>query len=101
MEGLKVHDSFGVAGFEGAHVGADEVAGAVAVEGGFVLAADDGEGAEDVVGILPLDAVEARIVTKLNSWQQACVLLQSCGQGRRRGIILRHRPPLDLELNFQ
>ena len=50
-----------VAGFEGAHVGADEVAGAVAVESGFVLAADDGEGAQDVVGVFPRDAVEVEV----------------------------------------
>ena len=36
---------------EGAHVGADEVAGAACTEGGFVLAEDDGEGVQDVVGI--------------------------------------------------
>ena len=48
---LQNHHCFSVAGLEGAHVGADEVAGAVLAEGGFVLAADDGEGAQDVVGI--------------------------------------------------
>ena len=57
----QVNHGFGVAGFEGAHVGADEVAGAVAVEGGFVLAADDGKGAQDVAGILPRDAIEVEI----------------------------------------
>ena len=40
----------GVAGGEGVVVGDDHVFGAVGAEGGFVVAADDGEGVEDVGG---------------------------------------------------
>ena len=58
---LRCHLCLNISGFEGAHVGVDEVAGAVAVERGFVLAADDGEGAQDVAGILPRDTVEVEV----------------------------------------
>ena len=41
----------GVAGGEGVEVGEDHGFGAVVAEGGFVVAADDGEGVEDVGGV--------------------------------------------------
>ena len=58
---LQIYVGFGVAGLEGVHVGVDEVAGAVASIRGLVLAADDGEGAQDVAGILSRDAVEVEV----------------------------------------
>ena len=51
---LEVDHRFGFAGGEGVHVGEDEVLGAVGTERGLVLALDDGEGAEDVGGVLQL-----------------------------------------------
>ena len=50
-----------IPGGEGAHVGEDEVAGVVAAESGLVFAADDGEGAEDVGGVLAVKAVEVEV----------------------------------------
>ena len=41
----------GVAGGEGVVVGEDDDFGAVVAEGGLVVAADDGEGVEDVGGV--------------------------------------------------
>ena len=58
---LDRHDCLRVAGGEGVHVGEDEVAGAVAAELGLVLAADYGEGAEDVAGVVPVQAVEVEV----------------------------------------
>ena len=49
-EGLDRYVDIGVAGVEGVVVGEDHVFGAVGAEGGFVVAADDGEGVEDVGG---------------------------------------------------
>ena len=46
------HVGVGVAGGEGVVVGEDHVFGAVGAEGGFVVAADDGEGVEDVGGVV-------------------------------------------------
>jgi len=48
---LHGHVGVGVAGVEGVVVGEDHVFGAVGAEGGFVVAADDGEGVEDVGGV--------------------------------------------------
>ena len=42
----------GVAGGEGVVVGEGHVFGAVGAEGGLVVAADDGEGVEDVGGVV-------------------------------------------------
>ena len=58
---LAVNYGCSVAGLEGVHVGEDEVAGAVAAEGCLVLALDDGEGAEDVGGVLAAYAVEVEV----------------------------------------
>ena len=52
---------FGISCGEGVHVGEDEVAGAVGAELGLVLAADDGEGAEDIVGVIAGKAVEVEV----------------------------------------
>ena len=51
----------GVSSGEGVHVGEDEVAGAVAVEGGFVFLADDGEGVQHVLRVFPGQAVEVEV----------------------------------------
>ena len=45
---LHGHVGGGVAGGEGVEVGEDHGFGAVVAEGGFVVAADDGEGVKDV-----------------------------------------------------
>ena len=42
-------------------VGEDHVFGAVVAEGGFVVAADDGEGVEDVGGVFAGEAVELEV----------------------------------------
>jgi len=51
----------GVSGGEGIHVGEDEVAGAVMVEGGFVFFADDGEGVQHVLRVVFVQAVEVEV----------------------------------------
>ena len=61
LPSLEVDHGFGVAGGEGVHVGEDEVLGAVTAKGGLVLALDDGEGAEDVGGVVAVDAVEVEV----------------------------------------
>ena len=55
------HVGGGVAGGEGVVVGEDHVFGAVVAEGGFVAAADDGEGVEDVDGVVAGEAVEVEV----------------------------------------
>ena len=50
LGGLDGCVNVGVAGGEGVVVGEGHVFGAVVAEGGFVVAADDGEGVEDVGG---------------------------------------------------
>ena len=52
LDGLDRHLGIRVAGGEGVVVGEDHGFGAVVAEGGFVVAADDGEGVEDVGGVL-------------------------------------------------
>ena len=42
---------------EGVHVGEDEVAGAVGAELGLVFPADDGECAQNVLGVIPGEAI--------------------------------------------
>ena len=60
--GLGSHLGFCVTGGEGVHVGEDEVFGAVAaVEFGLILALDDGEGGEDVAGVVAGEAVEVEV----------------------------------------
>ena len=54
------HSGFGIAGCEGVHVGKDKGFGAVVAEGCFVLALNDGEGGEDVGGVVPVEAVEVK-----------------------------------------
>ena len=51
----------GVAGCEGVHVGKDKGFGAVVAELGLVVALDDGEGGEDVGGVVPVEAVEVEV----------------------------------------
>ena len=46
---------------KGAHVGQDQVAGAVAAKGGPVFAADDWEGAQHVPGVVSRQAVEVEV----------------------------------------
>ena len=43
------------------HILQRHIAGAVFPEGGFVFAADDGEGVEDVFGVVPRQAVEVEV----------------------------------------
>ena len=52
FDGLDRHLHLGIAGGEGVVVGEDHLFCAVAAEGGFVVAADDGEGVEDVGGVI-------------------------------------------------
>ena len=58
---LNCHVGGGVAGGEGVEVGEDHGFGAVVAEGGFVVAADDGEGVEDVGGVVAGEAVEVEV----------------------------------------
>ena len=58
---LDRHLNVRVAGGEGVVVGEDHVFGAVVAEGGFVVAADDGEGVEDVGGVCAGEAVEVEV----------------------------------------
>ena len=55
------HIGVGVAGGEGVVVGEDHFFGAVVAEGRFVVAADDGEGVEDVGGVVAGEAVEVEV----------------------------------------
>ena len=61
MEELESHHRLSVVGGEGVHVSEDEVAGAVAVEGGFVFLADDGEGVQHVSRVVFGQAVEVEV----------------------------------------
>ena len=58
--GLDRYVGIRIAGGEGVVVGEDHVFGAVGAEGGFVVAADDGEGVEDVGGWC-ISVLEARL----------------------------------------
>ena len=58
---LDGHVGGGVAGGEGVEVGEDHGLGAVVAEGGFVVAADDGEGVEDIGGVVAGEAVEVKV----------------------------------------
>ena len=58
---LHRHLRLGVSGGEGVHVGENEVAGAVAAEGGFVFTADYEEGFEHVLRVFLGQAVEVEI----------------------------------------
>ena len=55
------HVGVRVAGGEGVVVGEDHGFSAVVAEGGFVVAADDGEGVEDVGGVVFGEAVEVEV----------------------------------------
>ena len=59
--GLHRHDSVGVPGGECAHVGQDQVAGAVLAELFFVLFLDYGERAEHIFGVVAVQAVEVEV----------------------------------------
>ena len=50
LDGLDCYVNICVAGVEGVVVGEDHVFGEVGAEGGFVVAADNGEGVEDAGG---------------------------------------------------
>ena len=58
---LDGHVGGGVAGGEGVEAGEDHGFGAVVAEGGLVAAADDGEGVEDVGGVVAGEAVEVEV----------------------------------------
>ena len=58
---LHSHVGVGIAGGEGVAVGEDHGFGAVVAEGGFVVTADDGEGVEDVGGVVFGEAVEVEV----------------------------------------
>ena len=47
--------------YQGIHIRQRHIAGAVCSEGGFVFAADDGEGVEDVFGVVPQQAVGVEV----------------------------------------
>ena len=81
LVGLYCHYCLGVAGLEGVHVGADEVVGAVFAEGGLVLALDDGEGAEDVGGVIAVDAGEVE-VAGVEAGAEVAALLFMPDEGR-------------------
>ncbi len=61
LDRLNRHHRLRVSGRQGVHVGEDEVAGAVVVEGGFVFFADDGEGIQHVLRVFPCQAVEVEV----------------------------------------
>ena len=58
---LHGHVGDGIAGGEGVVVSEDHCFGAVVAEGGLVVAADDGEGVEDVGGVCAGQAVEVEV----------------------------------------
>ena len=58
---LHRHHCLRVPGGERVHVGEDQVAGAVPAELGLVLPSDYREGAQDVAGVLPVQAVEVEV----------------------------------------
>ena len=61
LDGLGCYLNIRVAGGEGVVVGEDHGFGAVVAEGGFVVAADNGEGVEDVGGVCAGEAVEVEV----------------------------------------
>ena len=61
LDGLGRYLNIRIAGGEGVVVGEDRGFGAVVGEGGFVVAADDGEGVEDVGGVLAGEDVEVEV----------------------------------------
>ena len=61
LDGLNGYLNIRVAGGEGVSVGEDRGFGSVVAEGGFVVAADDGEGVEDVGGVLAGEDVEVEV----------------------------------------
>ena len=70
-----------ISGGEGVVVGEDHGFGAVGAEGGFVVAADDGEGVEDVVGVVAGEAVEVE-VEGVEAGAQVAALLIVPDEGR-------------------
>ena len=77
LDGLGCYVNIRIAGVEGVVVGEDHVFGAVVAEGGFVVAADDGEGVEDVVGVVAGEAVEVEVEGVEAGAQVAALLLRS------------------------
>ncbi len=61
LDSLHRHFNIRITGGEGIVVGEDHIFGAVVAEGGFVVAADDGEGVEDVGGVCAGEAVEVEV----------------------------------------
>ena len=61
LDGLGRYFHIRIAGGEGVVVGEDHGFGAVVGEGGFVVAADDGEGVEDVGVVFAGEAVEVEV----------------------------------------
>ena len=96
---LDSHVGGGVAGGEGVVVGEDHIFGAVVAEGGLVVAADDGEGVEDVGGVGAGEGVEAGA--------QVTALLFVDAEGFKMGsfvevdVVHRHRPAFGFKSNFQ
>ena len=78
---LDSHVGGGVAGGEGVVVGEDHIFGAVVAEGGLVVAADDGEGVEDVGGVGAGEAVEVE-VEGVEAGAQVAALLVVPDEGR-------------------
>jgi hypothetical protein len=58
---LHRHHRFRIPRSQRIHIRQRHIAGAVCSEGGFVFAADDGEGVEDVFGGVPRQAVEVEV----------------------------------------
>ena len=81
MCSLHRHVRICIASGEGVVVGEDHVFGAVVAEGGSVVAADDGEGVEDVGGIGAGEAVEVK-VEGVEAGAQVAALLLVPDEGR-------------------
>ena len=58
---LHSHPRLGIACGQGVHVGQDQLAGAVATEGGFVFPAEDGKSVEHVRRVFPSEVVEVEV----------------------------------------
>ena len=98
---LHRHIRFGVPGGEGVHVRQHEVPGAVGAERRLVLPPDDGEGAQDVVRVVVVEAVEVEI-QRVEAGAEVAALLLVPGErwavvpeiaGERRHVVGRVRQP--------
>ena len=75
------HPRLRIPGVQGVHVSQDQFLGAVAAEGGLVLAADDGKGVEDVGRVIPGEAVEVE-VEGVEAGAEVAAFLFVPGKGR-------------------